>query len=177
MKEYIYISIPRTGTNSIHKLLGQIDSENHKSIELIERAGYSFAFVRNPYDLLVSWFYYHKQHQPKLEVYHCEFLTWIDRGCPHHWSDGLLKSSGVTHPLNQFQYICDSSGMILVNMIGRFESLQEDFINICDVIGIKDKSLPHVNGSKHNPWEGYYTPKALAQVKDQFKKDFEIFNY
>lgn len=177
MIDFIYISIPRTGTNSIRSILHQVNDENHRSINTIDRDGFSFAFVRDPFDLLVSWYQYHRQHQKQHEQYHCEFLNWIDNGCPHHWDEGFLKGRGLTHPLNQFEYICDNKGNIAVDFVGRFENLQKDFINVCNIIGQKDKSLPRLNNSIHNEWRGYYTPNAIEKVKIQFKKDFKLFNY
>ena len=176
MIDFIYISIPRTGTNSIHSVVPQHIDENHKSINKIDRKGFSFGFVRNPFDLVVSWYQYHRQHQLQ-KPYDMEFLNWVDAGCPTHWNDDFIKSRGITHPLNQFEYLCNEEGEIAVDFIGRFENLQNDFISVCNVIGIKNKSLPHENNSIHNEWGGYYTPKAMEKIKTQFKKDFELFNY
>ena len=67
MEKYIYISIPKTGTNSIHKLLGH-SYFNHITANMIRNkigkqnyhARLSFCFIRNPVDLVKSWYYYHK---------------------------------------------------------------------------------------------------------------------
>lgn len=177
MIEHIYISIPRTGTNSIHSVLGQVENENHRSIRTIERKGFSFGFVRNPFDLLVSWFQYHRQFQKQYTQYHDDFLTWINKGCPCHWPVDLMEWKGITHPLNQWEYLCNLDGEIIVDFVGRYERLQQHFIHVSDVIGNENKALPHINAAKHQEWKSYYTPKALALVKTQFEKDFKIFNY
>jgi len=174
--DFIYISIPRTGSTSIRSILPQIDDENHKSINLIFRKGFSFGFVRNPFELLVSWHQYHKQHQ-KQEVYNKAFLNWVFEGCPHHWTPDFLKSRGITHPLNQHEYLCDSEGKIIVDFVGRFETLQKDFSFVCQKIGFNSSNVPYKNNSQHNSWESYYTPKAIAFVQNKFKKDFQIFNF
>ena len=173
---YIYISIPRTGSVSIRKILPQINDENHKSIKKIERQGFSFAFVRNPYELLVSWFFYHKQTQGQ-EVYNTDFVSWVLKGCPHHWTPDFLEGRGLTHPLNQYEYVCNDKGEIIVDFIGRFETLQKDFSFVCNKIGHNNTNIPFGNNSKHNEWELYYTPKALAVVKELFKTDFKLFNF
>lgn len=173
--DHVYVAIPRTASNSIHKVLGQIKGENHLSINNIDREGYSFAFVRNPFDLLVSWFYFHKLYQ-KQEIYDTYFLNWVFEGCPTHWGDQFIKDRGLTHPLNQHEYVC-KDGEIVVDYIGKFETLQEDFDTICNNINFKQTPLPYINNVRHNNWQTYYTPKGKAFVKELFSKDFELFNY
>lgn len=174
--DFTYISIPRTGTNSIHKALGTDLSQNHLSLNKIESPGFSFAFVRNPYEIVVSWYFYHKLTQGQ-DTYDIDFLEWVKRGCPTHWAQSLLNSQGITHPLNQFEYVTNKEGVVICDFIGKFETLNKDFQYVCNIIGKKAIKLPHINGSQHQAWESYYTPKALALVKAQFKKDFELFNY
>ena len=105
------------------------------------------------------------------------FLKWIGNGCPTHWSDEFVKGRGLTHPLNQWEYICDADGNILVDFVGRFETLNKDFNDLSKIIGINGVSLPHMNRSNHNSWESYYTPQAMDKVKELFKKDFQILKY
>jgi hypothetical protein len=40
---------------------------------------------------------------------------------------------------------------LLVDYVGRFESLQADFDKVCDIIGIRKAVLPHKTRSMHNP--------------------------
>lgn len=176
MNDFIYISIPRTGTHSVHNALNY-HLDNHTSIRLIDRKGISFAFIRHPFDLLVSWYQFHRQMQKQWPQYHCDFMQWIERGCPHHWSQALLDSSGVSHPCNQWEYVCNKDGVILVDFIGKFEELQSGVNFVCRTVGINEVKLPHINGSKHQKWESLFTPKMVAQAKEQFKKDFELFNF
>lgn len=176
-KDFIYISIPRTATNSIHKALNTNYLDNHKSLKVIERPGYSFCFTRNPLDLVVSWFYHHRQRQSYIDIYQQPFLKWISQGCPHHWDKGMIEASGITHPLNQHEYISDENGIICVDFIGTFENLNNDFKTVCKTLELGEINLPYLNNSKHQNWESYYTPKAMETVKEIFAIDFALFNY
>ena len=177
--EFIFISIPRTGTNSINKILGQAPNENHKSIKMINRKGYSFGFTRNPYDLVLSWYLYHRAYQPHHEIYQkLFFFNWVIEGCPHHWEDGFLKDRGLTHPLNQFEYLCNSNGNLAVDFIGRYETLQLHFNEVCEKIGIEASPLPRINGTgRKSRYIEHYNATTYEKIKAQFKTDFKLFNY
>jgi len=174
-KELIYISIPRTGTNSIHSVIGQTPDENHQSIKKIDRKGFSFAFVRNPFDLAVSWFEYHKKYQKRHKQYDCSFIQWVDRECPHHWTEGFCKYKGVTHPIRQMDYITNEQGRPIVNFIGRYERLQDHFNEVMKLTGRESKQLPRLNRSDNlYYWGNYYTQNTKNKFIKLFQQDFEF---
>lgn len=47
----------------------------------------------------------------------------------------------------QCDFICDSSGKQIVDFVGKYENLQEDFNYVCNQIGISPIKLPHINRS------------------------------
>ena len=87
---------------------------------------FSFSFVRNPWDKLISDYFYF--------------------GGPKRFSlkDFLLNPPGddPAHRLSQVSFIIDKHREITVDHIGRFENLQEDFNTICDKIEIPQQKLP-----------------------------------
>jgi hypothetical protein len=68
-------------------------------------------------------------------------------------------------------------GKLVVDFIGRFENLQNDFDVVCDKLGIKHTELPHVNKGKFANYDLYYTPEVKNIVSEYFIKDFELFGY
>ena len=77
---------------------------------------FKFAFVRNPWSRMIS-IYKYLGFNEKLEFK--EFLTGV-------FKQKLLKDKyWFVRPQNDF--ICAEDGQILVDYIGRFESLQNDF--------------------------------------------------
>jgi hypothetical protein len=176
MIPYIYISVPRTATNSIHKALGSDNLNNHKSIRLIKDDEFSFGFIRNPYEQLKSWYDYHKK-MPNLTQYKVKFNDWISSGCPHHWDEGMMKYTGVSHPCQQSDYLTDEAGKQLVDFIGIFEALESDWRHVCRKIDL-DKDLEYLNYSKapnNISAIGYYTKENIALVKTQFKPTFKLY--
>jgi hypothetical protein len=128
----------------------------------------TFAFVRNPYDACVSAYHYvgSTPFHPKFPVVSKipDFDSYVD----------YLET--LDDRKYQSDYICDASGRILVDRLGRFESLHADFQSICEWIGIPC-DLPHKNRVQRQTWESYYTADLKARVYRLFRQDFEYIGY
>ncbi|MBT8445756.1 MAG: sulfotransferase family 2 domain-containing protein [Gammaproteobacteria bacterium] len=128
---------------------------------------FTFAFVRNPWDWQVSLYHFMKQSplhpQYWLSRQFSDFDDYIEWRCK---SDRKLQKSFLT----------DAHGKLIVDYIGRFETLNEDFAKICDKVGIESK-LPHKNRSKHEGYKKYYNDKTRALVAEYFAEDIEFFDY
>ena len=46
-------------------------------------------------------------------------------------------------------WLLDNNGKLIVDFVGRFETLQKDFNFVCDKVGITPQELPHNNKTKH----------------------------
>ena len=130
---------------------------------------FKFGFVRNPW----SW---------QVSLYRFMLKT------PSHHQHTFIKSLGsfedyinwrVENEVRlQKDFFYDEAGNLLVDYVGKFENLQEDFEEICSKIGIK-KSLAHLNASSNNPFQflEYYTQHTLDLVENAYKEDLDTFNY
>lgn len=174
MKQFTFISVPRTATNSIHKALKTDFLNNHTAAKMIDLKGFSFGFIRNPFEQLMSWFDYHKQIEGLKHIYGDSFDEWIIRGCHHHWAGEFMLSLGITHPCHQFEYFNDN-----VNHIALYENISNEWKYICQKLNI-DVPLEYLNFSK-SPYdrkkaEVLLSPEAKILAQKKFKQSFKLWN-
>jgi hypothetical protein len=145
-----------------------------------------FAFVRNPWDRLVS----------------CYAEKIRDDGDAENFSNGMskiLEPYGIfkrgmafedfaraaisvpdfladPHWRSQNTFVVDEKGRLPLNFIGHFESIQEDMAKI----GKSTKAefhLPHLLASTHRPYREYYSRGLREAVADRYREDIRLFGY
>jgi hypothetical protein len=132
-----------------------------------------YAFSRNPYDRVVSCFFYLKQGG-RNAVDRRDRQKYVGSATFQQFVIHALRyaSEGQTHLRPQTHWIPDG-----VDFLGRVESFQEDFDRLCDVLGRKRVRLPHENKTKHGYYKKYYTPAMAKVVEKVYVKDFETLGY
>ena len=88
MNKFTFISVPRTGSVSMHTALDNRYLYNHWSARKVKLEGFSFGFVRNPYSQLYSWFMYHRRSQPNTDLYQGDFNEWVPESLEFTESQG-----------------------------------------------------------------------------------------
>jgi len=128
---------------------------------------FSFAFVRNPWDWQVSLYKYmlktetHRQHEVIKNFDNFEeYIKWRCENEVRYQNDRIYSKNNE----------------LLVDFVGRYENLYNDFDAICSRIGIP-ASLPKLNVSNTKPYQSYYTEKTKELVRQAFEPDIRIFNY
>ena len=151
------------------------DFINDTEREDIWKNYFKFTFVRNPWDLLVSLY----SHYVRINRMNQTFEEFLEQTVSV--KDPFNKSDNKYHvrynSLTNMDWISDENGNQLVDFVGRFENLQEDFNTICDKIGIPHQKLPHKNKSKHKHYTEYYDPITKQIVAEKYAKDIEYFGY
>lgn len=195
-KPLIFVHIQKTGGSTIARALGQEEHPPHKhwtAAELFDlygaeawRSRFKFAFVRNPWDRLVSWwsmidaarsrltdgsqvngfFRYVQTHAATFE----EFI----RNCHEDVTDPDGRKCIFR---NQIDYLTGQDHKLAVDFIGRFETLQADFDRVCELNGIPPVSLPHLNKSSHDHYSCFYDKQLQSIVGDAYAKDIDAFGY
>lgn len=137
---------------------------------------FKFAFVRNPWDLQVSSYHHVRRERPHLlrNIDDFEsFLKWkLEGQRGYHY---ILDAS--VEP--QWYSLIDLRGNCIVDYIGRFETLLQDFDYVCKKIGLKKTpQLPRKRKAKsRSDYRVYYNDKTAELVEKHFKPDIEAFQY
>ena len=169
--EAIFIHIPKNAGTSIEKYFGngsvRIQPNKHADIHEIKRKfknSYNnyrkFTIIRNPYDKMVSWYFYLKRNLGNHNV--VEFSDWIkDPSKFWHANDPIsfLKP--------QCEWIDDTVEII------KFENLNKALNKFFN----KEINLPITNKSNHKHYLEYYNKESLDIIYNKYKKDFSEFNY
>jgi hypothetical protein len=196
--KFIFVHINKCAGQSVRRALPRGTRGHHTIMHylaLCEREGrdpseyFKFTIVRNPWDKVVSFYHYHQRRKwdifPWTTANEPDFNAFIrklfidDEGAlAHEIFRG--RSGDSTHHLrlsNSLDWVSGPDGKILVDFIGRVESLQADFNEVCDRIGIKRRQLPHANRSSHKPYWEYYDDVSREIVAGRFRRDIDYFDY
>lgn len=137
---------------------------------------FKFAFVRNPWDLQVSSFHHIRRERPHYLGGHQDFESFLrwkldpERPYQYHLDTSIEQQS---------DYLIDLHGKVVVDFIGRYERLDEDFTETCRRIGIRQPALPHRRQAtdRKKDYRSYYTDGTAALVGDYFRRDIELLGY
>ena len=183
----IFIHIPKTGGNSIYEALFNKKSNGHIRYSQYEKKNrkkfqeyFKFAVVRNPWDRLVSAFYFLKNGgitpfdkkwaQDNIQEFNTfdEFVIgWLNKE----------KINSETHFKPQTYWICDENKKIMVDFIARLETIDQDFLFIANKIGSKNKTIKKLNASSRLDYRKYYSDRTKNIIRNIYKDDIELFGY
>ena len=141
---------------------------------------FKFGFVRNPWDRMVSAYYhFEKERQDLLKANELAdfsaFAKWL-------LTSTLAESNRPTllralrRP--QREYLVDFDGELLVNFVGRYEQLQDDYRTVLRTLEMPDLKLPHKRrGRRRRDYRAHYTDEIAELVASHFAVDLTTFDY
>lgn len=205
----IFIEVPKTGSSSIRKIIGEplrphagiaeirlhlqhYMPTSHRSLatkllsaiyfcfpdkikkqrgERMFNTYFKFGFVRNPWDRIVSLYLRREGIQKRKSITFDEFIAEAT-----HSSTTCINSLPYR---SQRDWLCDSSGTLLVDYVGRFENLSADW----RIIAQKINAPTHLSHERQNTdikrphYTSFYSQKTKQIVADRFRHDIEAFGY
>ncbi|MGD9265212.1 MAG: sulfotransferase family 2 domain-containing protein [Lysobacterales bacterium] len=129
---------------------------------------FKFAFVRNPWERLVSEYEFilrnprHGRYQRVKQL--GGFADFIRMQVPR--KDAY-----------QLNMLCDQRGNMLMDFVGKLETLDEDWRTVCSHIGIAHQTLPRENVSDRKPYQDYYDDASIKLVARHWAREIELFSY
>lgn len=147
---------------------------------------FKFTIVRNPWDRYFSFFKYFKNYADKF-LRRDESIAWgaaeINQGqyCVSLFSSSddqtILKNIILNNP-PQDAYYCGENGEVIVDYIADFENLENEFVFLCDQVGINSPSLQHGNKSVNSPnMHDIYNQQLIDLVAQKENSVIKLKNY
>lgn len=148
---------------------------------------FKFSFVRNPWSRILSEYRYRNYFR------HRSFKDFVFNKMPKPGRDDKYR-----HVMPQYDMLYDRQGNLLVDFVGRFETLQPDFDRVCMKLAIRESELPHRNRSdkksrdvkrrlknilfmngenRHHDLTDFYDHETREAVADYYRIDIETFGY
>ena len=195
-KKFLFIHIQKTGGTSLRACLKAMvpDLEEYDGMKYHARLSdaltdprfgsgeyFTAAFVRNPWDRLVSWYVDivtnadvggggNLIRQGVMSRAH-SFEEFI-KHCP----DLVSRAGRMPFSLNQIDYLTNN-GDLAVDFIGRFEKFEESAATLIRSLGLPETRVPHLNRSRHDGYRAYYTEETKEIVQTRFRRDIDAFGY
>ena len=178
--DIIFVHINKTGGSSIEAAL-KLPFQHRTAQEIRDDIGverwqrrFSFTFIRNPWDKVVSHYFYRvKTNQTGLGDGRVGFRDWVQRAyCerdPRFYDHAKMF-------MPQLDWMTDESGKVIVDYVGRFERLEEDFAAICAHTG-RTAQLPHLKPSGARDYRSQYDTATMQIVQRCFAVDIDAFGY
>lgn len=197
-KKFIYIAVPKTGSRTIHDFffnnLENLDRERvwnksnyHAPLKFILKEYpikdfFKFAFVRNPFDRLISTYLdftknteTHREFAVKFKNDFKNFDEFILNFTKTEWAEEI-------HMRPASWYLKNDDDKIDIDFIGKYENYIDDLFKLIEILNItkkKDYTFPILGKTnKEKKFEEYYSNKKLINiVRDFYFDDFKEFNY
>ena len=143
-----------------------IDRIQHRPVqecrhaEFWEPTYFKAAFVRNPFDLVVS--------------------AWYDKDVPFEQfviKEVASRKNIVSRWGSQYDYLSDHRKELMVDWIGKYEQMDKDWEKFCYMTKIEHNPLKRLNSSWKKPYHEYYNERTYQIVSKLFQKDLQYFGY
>jgi len=193
--KFIFIRVPKTASTSIQLALGKICGPDdivtaffdtdaspyhhprnnaeygpHTAARKIKRkispeiwdSYFKFAFERNPFDKVVS-------------RYHMKILKSYDKS----FKEFCLECAGGVRSFVKGIELYSIDGKIVVDFIGKYENLNEDFNFVCDKLNLPKLELTRerARSRKESDYRKYYDDESRRLVEEHFAREIKLFNY
>jgi len=206
----IYISVPKVACTSFKtafaRLLGlnldRARGDPHRvwyptpvPIGSLQRFLYPgffrFAFVRNPWDRLVSCYRDKIRNEVDGHTYFtirpgvANCLARFDAFVADMSFDDFVAAvasipdaDADEHFRSQHTFLVNRRGEIAADFVGRYERLADDFRIVQQRTGLPDIELPRLQAARTAArYAAYYTPRTRDIVAERFGRDIEMFGY
>lgn len=204
-KQFIFFAVPKTATHSIRAALSKHLSDEdwqqqalfknddsstqclpipeiaklghgHISVQeimpFLEHGVWNsylkFAFVRNPFERFISVCFFLNRNNPDFST---NSLSWMKAAIKHE----RFQQRVLVRP--QYQQLASHSGDLAMDVVGRYEMIQESLDSIFSTLGLEEIALGVQNSSEHNHFRSHYDAELQGLVEGFYQEDLDQFGY
>ncbi len=180
-KKFIFFRVAKVGTRTILHLFKNANVELtaahpydcHYPVNKYKEY-FKFAFVRNPWDRLVScWlnkvvrsnlYHFSAEMLPRMQEFE-NFVDYVVENMDLECGDLHLRFQSKLIDFNHIDYL------------GRFENFTADLEEVLDILGIEGVIEKKGASPGRKGYREYYTDSTKDKVYKLYKRDIKIFNY
>jgi hypothetical protein len=204
-KRFLFVHIQKTAGVSLERVLKEKIPDTKRFLGRHDHASwgreflgpdwdeyYKFAFVRNPWDRMVSWYSMIRESARKERWYqrvlkmgqYNHFWKYVTENS-NTFEEFLYNCTGFIDDFDgrksimydQLDYLTDEKGKVIVDFIGRNENLAQDAAVVFQKLGLEGVRIPYANKSTHDHYSIYYTEETRDLVEKRHARDIEFFGY
>lgn len=187
----IFIHVPRTGGTSLSRALGA----RHEHFPISRYAGFDrdafrhyfkFAFVRNPWDRLLSAYVYLRAGIEKPGTFPDKSWAQLHLSRFADFEEFVLALRDPATRRTILRYIhfrpqlnwirLPSSMRVELDFVGRFETLEQDFQILAERFSVLP-TLSKVRQTSHPPYREAFTPVMRDVATALYRADIDAFGY
>jgi Sulfotransferase family len=202
-RRVLFVHIEKTGGKTVDAMFDSEVPDSSKGRPWARHWGYtrilaevpewadwwSFGFVRNPWDRMVSWWSMVVDMRDKLEagdpeatkLYEVNRKGWDPiLQYANDFDAFVLRGTDEVPRLSrpQIAKLTDRNSGRQVDFIGRQENFMVDLNVVREKLGLAPaEDVGRRNSSKHLHYSTYYTPETRRRVATVFKRDIRVFGY
>ena len=197
---YVFFAIPKTGTHSVRQALRtQMGPEDLEQVGLFVDKRFpfpqlreiphghisakqlrpvlgdalfdsytKFAFERNPWERFVSYCAFMAREGNDFSSDPLRYMKWVIRE-QRPFSHILFRP--------QSEFVVGATGKLELDIVGRNETMQRSYDEICARLGLQSQPLERANASSHRPYQEYYDAQLRHWVSELYAWDIERFGY
>ncbi len=187
----IFVHIPKAAGNALIKSLFGMVATGHDPIGRYLshdskkfKSYYKFAVVRNPYDRLVSSFFYLKQggigffDNDFAESYLNDVDT-FEEFVKRLGSDNRFRAAIMSwvHFVPQLDFLTLDGINVALDRVIKLENIDRELSDLCKELGVPPVKMIRDNISFRESYKTYYTPELIDIVSMLYKDDLTALNY
>lgn len=197
---FVFFAVPRTATHAVRAALADaLDPGDWRQEALTERVAlpvpalarlghghislvqalahlpgpvcrdyFKFAFVRHPFDRFVSVCAMLNRRDPQ---YAGRERTFMKRAIVRP----RFRARVLVRP--QVAMLTTAAGELGMDYLGRFETLQQSFDEVCDRIGLGRRDLAVSNAAQHGDYRDIFDAELRRSVAAFYREDFARLDY